>query len=126
MEQHKRVLGIIYIVTAALQIVLLLFLSALVSTILSFVSNQVSPDEAWIVELVGNILRIVPAIIIIIMSIPSLIAGIGLLNNKGWALILALVMGCLKLFSFPIGTAIGVYTIWVYSESRKSEKEIAK
>jgi hypothetical protein len=41
------------------------------------------------------------------------------LNNKSWALTLLLVLGCFKLFSFPIGTAIGIYTIYVYSESNK-------
>ena len=29
------------------------------------------------------------------------------------------VLGCFKLFSFPLGTALGVYTIWVYSEDHK-------
>jgi hypothetical protein len=46
-----------------------------------------------------------------------------LLNEKSWAMTLLLVLGCFKLFSFPIGTAIGIYTIWVYSESHKQSTQ---
>ena len=126
MEQHKKVLGIIYIATGALQIIILSLLSAFLSTIFSFARGEASPDEVWVLDLVFNILRILPWIIILCISIPSLIAGVGLLNSQRWALIMAVVLGCLKLFSFPIGTAIGVYSIWVYVESNKAEKEQAR
>ena len=40
-------------------------------------------------------------------------AGVGLLQRAPWARILALVMGFISLLSFPFGTALGIYTIWV-------------
>ncbi len=126
MDQHKKVLGIIYIATAALQILGLLVVTMLFSTIWSFIKDEASPDELWILDLIFSILRILPWFIAIFISIPSLIAGIGLLNKQGWAMILVLILGCLKLFSFPIGTAIGVYSIWVYVESNRLEKEQSK
>ena len=49
----------------------------------------------------------------------AIIGGISLLNGKSWALTLLLVLGCFKLFSFPFGTALGIYTIWVYAEDKK-------
>ena len=125
MDQHKKVLGIIYLVTATLQIIVLGFLSTIFSFIIAMVSKEASGDGAWVLEMVSSILRWLPWTIIIIISIPSLIAGFGLINKQPWALILALVLGCLKLFSFPIGTAIGVYSIWVYVESGKVEKSNA-
>jgi hypothetical protein len=121
MDQHRKVLGIIYVVTACLQIMGLLILSMVFSTILALVKDNVAPSELWITELVFNLLRILPWIIVIFISIPSVIAGIGLLNKQRWALVMALILGCIKLFSFPIGTAIGVYSIWVYVESGKTE-----
>jgi hypothetical protein len=51
-----------------------------------------------------------------------MIAGAGLLLGKPWALTLALVMGCFKLFSFPFGTALGIYTIWVYAENHRQQQ----
>jgi hypothetical protein len=46
-------------------------------------------------------------------AIPSIIAGIGLLQHKSWARILTLILATLALFSFPIGTIIAIYTFWV-------------
>lgn len=45
--------------------------------------------------------------------LPGLLAGIGLLKRKSWARILALVVGFFSLFSFPLGTALAIYTFWV-------------
>ncbi len=119
MESHKRILGIIYTVSAVLQTLIAFFLNVLFATIFSFAASQADPEDIAVVELVGKLLQWLPAVIILFFAIPSLIAGIGLLNKKSWAMILALILGCFKLFSFPIGTAIGIYTIWVYSEDQK-------
>jgi hypothetical protein len=54
--------------------------------------------------------------IILVFSIPGLIGGIGLLKRKPWARILVLIVGCVKLFDIPIGTALGVYSIWVLTK----------
>jgi len=52
-------------------------------------------------------------IIFIIISLPALIGGIGLLKRRGWARILVMIIAVLDLFIIPIGTLIGVYTLWV-------------
>jgi hypothetical protein len=122
MDSHKRVLGILYLISGTLLLVTMFFLSLFLSTIFTFAMKEVDPDEAVILELVSSFVRYIPAIFIILFSIPSIIAGIGLLGRQKWAMILALILGCFKLFSFPIGTALGVYTIWVYSEDQKLEK----
>ncbi|MBA7682939.1 hypothetical protein ES703_91295 [subsurface metagenome] len=53
------------------------------------------------------------ALFFFITSVPGLIAGIGLLKRKGWARILALILAIPNLMNIPIGTAIGIYVIWV-------------
>jgi phosphatidylserine synthase len=40
-------------------------------------------------------------------------AGIGLLTIQPWARLLAIITGVVELISFPIGTALGVYSLWV-------------
>ena len=119
MEIHKRILSILYIISGSLQILGMLFVSAFMSVIIPFVMDEAGPDAQWVFVWIVPFIRLIAIGIIIIFSIPSIIAGIGLLNNKSWALTLLLVLGCFKLFSFPIGTAIGIYTIWVYSEDHK-------
>jgi hypothetical protein len=52
-------------------------------------------------------------VVIVILSAPGLIAGIGLLRFRPWGRILGIVISALDLVSVPIGTALGVYGLWV-------------
>lgn len=45
--------------------------------------------------------------------IAYLLTGYGLLNYKFWARILAMVLAIPNLLLFPIGTILGIYTLWV-------------
>jgi hypothetical protein len=124
LDSHKKVLGIVYVISAAFTIVGMLMLNAFLSIIFSFALNEVDPDDRKIMELILSIVQYVPAFIIIFFSIPTLIAGIGLLTRQRWATLFALIVGCLKLFSFPIGTAIGIYAIWIYAEESKLAAQV--
>jgi hypothetical protein len=46
----------------------------------------------------------------------NLIGGIGVLKRKNWARYLVMVLSALDLFNFPIGTAFGIYCIWVLAK----------
>ncbi len=48
-----------------------------------------------------------------LLAIPGLIAGLGLLAHQSWARILAIVVAILGLLNFPVGTLIGLYTLFV-------------
>lgn len=122
MENHKRILGILYIVSGVLQALGMLLISIFISAFLPFVLDQAQTETHWIVEWMVPLVTIICTAIIVLFSIPSIVGGISLLNGKSWALTLLLVLGCFKLFSFPFGTALGIYTIWVYSEDRKAPK----
>jgi hypothetical protein len=127
MDQHKKVLGIIYIVTASLTILMMLTISMFIGTLFEFIIDKsAEEDAALVLDMVRKLVAIITWTITLFISIPSIIAGIGLLNKQRWALTMALILGCLKLLSFPIGTAIGVYSIWVYTENSKLEKEQVK
>jgi len=52
-------------------------------------------------------------VILLILSLPGIIAGVGLLKFRPWARIVAIILGALHLLSFPFGTALGVYTLIV-------------
>ena len=43
----------------------------------------------------------------------ALVAGYGLLNRRPWGRIVAIIAAVLALIKFPIGTALGIYTLWV-------------
>jgi len=123
MESHKRVVGILYIVTGILQFIGMLLLSVLISSLIPFIADSAEENTRWVFEWIVPFINIIVAIVIVLFSIPSIIGGGALLQGKSWALTLVLILGCFKLFSFPIGTAIGIYTIWVYAEDKKSVSE---
>jgi hypothetical protein len=58
------------------------------------------------------------AIILGILSIPEIIGGIGILKLKNWARYLVLVIAIFNLFNIPLGTAIGIYSIWVLMQDQ--------
>jgi hypothetical protein len=123
MESHKRILAILYIISGVLQIIVMLIVSSFISIFMPYLAEQAGSEGAWVFEWLVPFIQIIAFIIISLFSIPSIIGGIGLINNKSWAMILVLILGCFKLFSFPIGTAIGIYTIWVYSENNKQSQQ---
>ena len=124
MEAHKRILGILFTVSGILQILLLLALSVFVSTLFPIIFEHADVDDQWILVWVVPFISTIVTIIILLMSIPSIIGGVAILNNKKWGLPLVLILGCFKLFSFPIGTALGIYTIWVYTEDHKRKTQV--
>ncbi len=63
-----------------------------------------------------EILSIIAPIIIvfcIVTALPSIIGGIFLLRFKEWSRILIIIVSFIDLINFPIGTALGVYSLWV-------------
>jgi len=119
METHKRVLAILFIVHGALQAIGMLFVSLFLSAFLPFILSEADPEAREILEWILPFVQFIGLAIIALFSIPSIVGGIALLNGKKWALTLLLILGCFKLFSFPFGTALGIYSIWVYSEDKK-------
>lgn len=122
LDNHKKVLGILFVTWGSLTILGMLLLSAFLSVIFSFALNEADPDDQKALEVVLPIIQYIPIFIIVIFAIPTLIAGIGLLMRKSWAMLFSLVVGCLKLFSFPFGTALGIYSIWIYTEEQKVKR----
>ncbi|MBL7852218.1 MAG: hypothetical protein JNN04_15045 [Cyclobacteriaceae bacterium] len=121
MESHKRILGIIYIVTGILLLFGMMIASFFISLIIPWLADAAG-DEQWVFTWLVPLFRTVAIFICVFIALPSLIAGWGLLNGRTWAMTLALIVGCLRLFSFPIGTAIGIYTIWVYVEDSRQKQ----
>jgi hypothetical protein len=121
MESHKRILGILFIVSGVLRIFAMIILMTLFSLIFPMIMHEVPADAEWALEWITPFIQVIGWSIIIVFAIPRIIAGIGLLNKAPWAMILALIFGCLGVFSFPLGTALCGYAIWVYIEDNKAK-----
>ncbi len=106
MEQHVKILGIIYIVLSALGL-----LGGLVTLLTLGGAGAMSgdPEAMAITGAVGTVV----AIFFLILSLPGILGGWGLLNRKSWARYLIIVLGIINLINIPIGTILGIYTLWV-------------
>jgi hypothetical protein len=106
MQEHVTILGALYLALNLLKVIIAIIVFVVISS-----GGLLSGDmEAIaITSTVGSII----AFILIIFSVPGIIAGIGLLKRRPWARILTLVLGCLELMVIPFGTILGIYTIWV-------------
>lgn len=51
-----------------------------------------------------------------------LMAGWGLLQREPWARILAIVLAFISLLNVPLGTALGIYTLWVLLPDRSARE----
>ena len=122
MESHKRLLGILFIVSGILVILGMIFMMGFFSFLFPLVMQEVPADDQWPFEFVTGLIQFIGWFIIILFAVPKIIAGVGLLNNKPWALLMALIFGCLGALNFPIGTALCGYTIWVYAEDNKAKR----
>jgi hypothetical protein len=122
MEQHVRVLGILNIVWGALGVLaglIMLVVFGGVFGILGAVSHH-EPNAAIAMPFVAMIGGAI-ALFLLIVSAPSVIAGIGLLYMKSWARVLGIVVSVLHLFNIPFGTALGIYGLWVLASQQGAE-----
>ena len=106
LEQHATVLGWLHIIGNLFFVLFGIFLFFFLSSV-----GVVTGDEqaVAILGLVGTFIGGLLAVI----GLPGIVTGFGLLARKPWARYLAIVLGILNLLNAPIGTVIGIYTLWV-------------
>lgn len=126
-QAHKKTLGILHIIYGSMTAVVFLFAGVIISTFAPFIMDAIIEEEgkegAIIFEMVAGIIRVVIILAFIFSALPSIIGGIGLLQKKSWGLVITLVAGCISIFSFPFGTALGAYTLFVFIENNKKSND---
>lgn len=106
MSTHVKVLGWLYIISGIIG----LAITAL-TVIILLGSGWISGDRTAISVL--TIIALVVGGFLLLVSLPGILAGAGLLAFRPWGRILAIVLGILNLPGFPTGTILGIYTLYV-------------
>jgi len=75
---------------------------------------------APILGIIGGVVFIV----ILVISLPGLVIGIGLMQFRPWARIAGIVLSALDLFGVPFHTLLGIYGLWVLL-NRETEQMFA-
>lgn len=106
MRQHVPILGWCFVVYHAILALVGICVGVLVAG-----AGAIS-GERQAMFITGTV-GIFVAGLLLLLSLPGIITGLGILKYRPWARILAIIIGVLHLLSFPFGTALGVYTLVV-------------
>jgi hypothetical protein len=116
-QQHVQTLGILWCIYGAYRAVTGI-LAALVLAGISahgrFGGWGAPPDfpfmqgAPWMAGLATFV-----AVFMLISAALAFLVGFSLMTRKPWGRVLAIVMGVLALIKIPVGTALGIYTLWV-------------
>jgi hypothetical protein len=112
MDTHVKVLGVLQIILSGLGLCAALFLMLVFGGAAGITGASGDPNAAGGAAVVGVVGMFVVGFIVI-LSLPGVIVGIGLLKFRPWARIGGIVLSVLHLLAIPIGTILGIYGLWV-------------
>jgi hypothetical protein len=107
LRNHVKVLGWLYIVLGMITLLIGLAAFGLLSGI-GLLSGDV--QAFGIMTVIGGF----TGVVMLVVALPNLICGLGLLRDwGGWVIVVAVILGLFNLATFPVGTVIALYTFWV-------------
>lgn len=113
MTDHVRILGLLHVVYGMFGILAGIIVMLIFGGLAGLVSMADRSGDALIaVPILGGIGAFV-FILLLVLSLPGIVAGFGLLQLQPWARILTIVLSALELMSVPLGTVLGIYGLWV-------------
>ena len=108
LDRHLHTLGVLWIVIGCLFMVPALILALLGPVIGAAIESHRPIDPS-----LGALLLWTVEGTLVILAAGGVCVGLGLIQRRPWARIAALVLGILAVVHPPLGTALGIYTLWV-------------
>jgi hypothetical protein len=108
-HNHIRIASLLMLVTGVLSLVPALFV---LLTGIGLAGSSLFSGNALELLMAGGIVGII-ALFLVLLALPAVVAGFGLLARKRWARPLALFISIFYLAGFPLGTLFAFYMIWV-------------
>ena len=115
MKQHVSFVGALHIGFGILGIVGALAIFFTFQFVFQFVEDDIIAQE--VLAFIGNSV----ALLVLFFSILGVIGGIGLFSYQQWARILVMIVSAINCLNVPVGTAKGVYSIWVLMQDETIE-----
>ena len=113
MQTHVKVLAVLFIVFSALGVISAIGLMAVFGGAAGIVGSTAEAEDAAIaLPIIGMTGGLLTAFLLLV-SVPGLVTGFGLLSFKPWARILGIVLCAINLINIPFGTIFGAYGLWV-------------
>jgi hypothetical protein len=114
MRDHIRIVGILNMIMGGLAALIGVTAFIVLSGVAGIVHLSTTSDvsDGWVAEPILVTIGIGIAIFFMILALPSLVGGWGLIQFRPWARPLMIVVSVFHLFHVPLGTALGVYGLW--------------
>jgi len=115
MKQHVSLVGALHVGFGILGLLGALAVYLSFHFVFGYVKDVDIAEE--LISFLGNTL----SLIIVFFSALGIIGGIGLFTYKSWARILIMIVSAINCLNIPIGTAKGIYSIWVLMQPETIE-----
>lgn len=115
MKQHVSFVGALHVGFGILGLIGALAVYITFNFAVGFVEHEPIAEQV-LVFLGGTV-----SLLILFFSCLGIIGGIGLFSYKPWARILVMIVSAINCLNIPIGTAKGVYSIWVLMQKETIE-----
>jgi len=113
MADHVKILGILHVVYGILGTLAGILVMVIFGGLAGLVSMAAHSGDALIaVPILGGIGAFI-FVLLLALSLPGIVAGFGLIELRPWARMLTIILSALELMSVPLGTALGIYGLWV-------------
>jgi hypothetical protein len=108
MNKHTQIVAALHIALGAVSL-----LGAIVVFVVFGIAGSivVSQGEHQVAGILG-IIAVALGSFLAVLALPGIIGGWALFTGRSWGRPLVLVLGALHLINIPLGTALGIYTIW--------------
>jgi len=111
MAQHVKILGILHIVFGAIGVLGAIAALLIFGGVSALVAADHSSDSLAAIPILGVVGGLV-FILVMALSLPGLIIGIGLMQFRPWARMGGIILSAFDLLGFPFHTALGIYGLW--------------
>jgi hypothetical protein len=112
MAQHVKILGVLHIVLGGLGVLAAIAALLIFGGVSALIAADHSSDSLAAIPILGVIGGFV-FILVMTLSLPGVIIGIGLMQFKSWARMGGIILSAFDLLGFPFHTALGIYGLWV-------------
>ena len=122
--EHNKYLGIAHLAYAGFHVLVTIVMMAFMGTMMSQIFDQAGRMGDTRSPAFMPVILIFAGGFQLVISIPPIIAGYAFLKRRPWAKIAGIAGGIVAAMSFPIGTALAVYTFWfIFSDTSKQVYE---
>lgn len=113
MNTHVKVLGVLFVALSGLGVLAALIVMIGIGGAAGIVGTAAQPEDAALAVPIIGMVGSIAVMVLLVTSLPGIVAGIGLLKFRPWARILGIVLSAICLLGFPVGTIFGAYGLWV-------------